>query len=37
MSTCNYNNLFYFVEKQSITAQSPDNKIIASNKKFPEL
>ena len=37
MSTYKYNNVFYFVEKYSASAQSPDNEIIASNKKFPGL
>ena len=32
MSMCKY-----FIEKQPISAQSPDNEIIASNKKFPGL
>ena len=35
MSMCKYNNLFYFVEKQPTSAQSPDNETTASNKKFP--
>ena len=37
MSMCQYNNLLYFIEKQATSAQSPDNEIIASNKKFPGL
>ena len=37
MSTCKYNNLFYFVEKQSTSAQSPDNEIIASNLNFYKI
>ena len=37
MSMCKYNNLFYFIEKQPTSAQSPDNEIIASNKNFSGL
>ena len=35
MSTCKYNNLFYFVVKYPTSAQNPDNEIIASNREFP--
>ena len=37
MSTCNCGSLFYFVEKQSIGAKRPGNKIIASSRTFHVL
>ena len=37
MSTCKYNNLFYFVEKKYTSAQSPDNEIIASDLNFYKI
>ena len=37
MSMCQYNNLFYFIEKQPTSVQSPDNEIMASKKEIPGL